>query len=89
MTKHAAEDAFKFHLTVEEPKKLVEENTVCNVPVRPELRSKLELPKIKAEPKICILGKVMPELHNLEECAASEKPVKINLDLDLYQMEKV
>jgi hypothetical protein len=31
----------------------------------------------------------MPELYNLEDSTESEKPVKIDLDLDLYQMEKV
>jgi hypothetical protein len=33
--------------------------------------------------------KIMPELYNLENCVETEKPVKIDLDLDLYQMEKV
>jgi hypothetical protein len=31
----------------------------------------------------------MPELYNLENCVEKEKPVKIDLDLDLYQMEQV
>ncbi len=31
--------------------------------------------------------KIMPELYNLENCITLEKPVKIDLDLDLYQME--
>jgi hypothetical protein len=35
------------------------------------------------------LGKIMPELYNLENGVETEKPVKIELDLDLYQMEKV
>jgi hypothetical protein len=93
LTKHTTDDAFKFQLTVEEPKKLVEENThtICKVPVSPKLESGLEVPQINAEPNPHInkLGKMMPELYNLEECAESEKAVKINLDLDLYQMEKV
>jgi len=33
--------------------------------------------------------KIMPELYNLEDCIEPAKPVKIDLDLDLYQMEKV
>ena len=35
------------------------------------------------------LEKIVPELYNLEACTNSEKQVKIDLDLDLYQMEKV
>lgn len=93
MTKHTPDDMLKFHLTVEEPKKLVEENThaVCNVQIKPELETKLEVPQIKAatKPQIETSGKTMPELYNLEDCVEPEKPVKIDLDLDLYQMEKV
>jgi hypothetical protein len=33
-------------------------------------------------------GGILRELFNLENWIASEKPVKIELDLDLYQMEK-
>ena len=91
MTKHTAEDAFKFQLAVEEPKKLVEQNanTICNIPISPESETKLEVPQINPEnnPNINKLGKIMCDLHNLEEFAESEKPVKIILDLDLYQME--
>jgi len=93
LTKHAPDDTLKCHLTVEEPKKLAEENAlaVCNVPASPKLESKLEVPQIRAgmKTKINRPGKIMPELYNLEDCAESEKPVKIDLDLDLYQMEKV
>jgi hypothetical protein len=35
------------------------------------------------------LGKITPELYNLEDNTESEKPVKIELDLDLYQLEEV
>jgi hypothetical protein len=94
LTKHVADDsALKCHLTVEEPKKLVEENTlaVCDVQANPELESNLEVTQIRNEikPKRNILKKMVHELYNLEDCAESEKPVKIDLDLDLYQMEKV
>ena len=92
MTKNAPDDILKFHLTVEEPKKLVEENTqtICNAQTT-SLADKLEMPQIKAEikPQINTLETVMPKLYNLEECTEPEKPVKINLDIDLYQMEKV
>jgi hypothetical protein len=93
LTKHAADDLLKCHLNVEESKKLVEENAlvVCDVQAKPELESKLEVPEVRAgiKPKRIGLEKMVPELYNLEDCAESEKPVKINLDLDLYQMEKV
>jgi hypothetical protein len=91
LTKHVPDDALKCHLSVEEPKKLVEDNAlvVCDVQANPELESNLEVTQITEKPKRDILEKMVPELYNLEDCAESEKPVKINLDLDLYQMEKV
>ena len=91
MTKHV-DDALKCHLTVEEPKKLVEENAlvVSDVQANPELESNLEVTQIRTGIKTRgLLEKMVPELYNLEDCAESEKPVKIDLDLDLYQMEKV
>jgi hypothetical protein len=92
LTKHVPDEALKCHLTVEEPKELVEENAlvVSNVPVSSELESKLKVTQLnQVKPEITNPGTVMPELYNLEECAEKEKPVKIDLDLDLYQMEKV
>ena len=92
MTKHVPDEALKCHLTVEEPKELVEENAlvVSNVPVSSELESKLKVTQLnQVKPEISNPETVMPELYNLEECAEKEKPVKIDLDLDLYQMEKV
>ena len=94
MTKNTSdENALKCHLTVEEPKKLVEDNVlvVCDVQASPELESKLEVATIRTavKPKKNGLGKIMSELYDLEDCVESEKPVKIDLDLDLYQMEKV
>lgn len=92
MTKHV-NDALKCQLSVEEPKKLVEDNAlvVCDVQANPELESKLEVTQIRngIKTKRDMLEKMVPELYNLEDCAESEKPVKIDLDLDLYQMEKV
>lgn len=34
-----------------------------------------------------MLAKVVSELYDLESYAVPEKPIKITLDLDLYQME--
>jgi hypothetical protein len=91
LTKHV-DDALKCHLTVEEPKKLIKENAlvVSDVQANPELESNLEVTQIRTGIKTRgLLEKMVPELYNLEDCAESEKPVKIDLDLDLYQMEKV
>ena len=92
MTKHVPDEALKCHLTVEEPKELVQENAlvVSNIPASSELDNKLKVTQLNnVKPEIRSMGTVMPELYNLEECAEKEKPVKIDLDLDLYQMEKV
>jgi hypothetical protein len=91
LTKPAPEDTLKCHLIVEEPKELVEETTIAvsNRQTSPELKNKIKVPQIttgikpiRKEPR-----KTVPKLYNLEDCAESEKPVKINLDL--YQMEKI
>ena len=93
MTKHTAdENALKYHLTVEEPKPLVEDVlVVCDAPAIPKLKSKLEITSIEAGIKSKKIGleKMVPELYNLEDGAELEKPVKIELDLDLHQMEQV
>jgi hypothetical protein len=92
LTKPAPEDTLKCHLAVEEPKELVVENTivVSNVETSPELKNK-KVSQITTGIKPTKKGprKKVLELYNLEDYAESEKPLKINLDLDLYQMEKV
>lgn len=94
MTKQpSAESALKCHLAMDEAKKVVESNAlvVCGAPVIPELEDALDVTSIGTGVKseTSRLGKVMRELYNLEDCVKSEKPVKIDLGLDLYQMEKV
>lgn len=93
MTKPAPDDTLKCHLTVEEPRSLAEETAilVSNVQTNSGLKEKNEVPKITIGIKPIRKGsqKTMPELYNLEDYVESEKPIKINLDLDLYQMEKV
>lgn len=93
MTKHIPDDAIKCHLNVEEPKKLVEDDAlvVCDVQAKPELESTLEVTQIRTDikSKSDMQDIMVPELHNLEDCPEPEKPIKINLGLDLYQMEKV
>jgi len=62
---------------------------VCDVNDSPENEDQLKTTPIKTgiKSETNRLGKIMPELYNLENCIASEKPVKIDLNLDLYQME--
>jgi len=64
---------------------------ICGVNASPENGDQLKTTPIKTGMKSETdrLGKIMPELYNLENCVESEKPVKIDLDLDLYQMEEV
>ncbi len=87
------ETALKCDLFIEQSNKIVENNAlaVCDVPANAQFESNIEVAEIRTEikPRTIILGTIMPGLYNLEEHDESEKPVKIDLDLDLYQMEKV
>jgi hypothetical protein len=81
LTKHVPDDALKCQLSVEEPKNLVEDNALVVsgvTQISPGINTKRD-----------ILEKMVPEIYSLEDRAESEKPVKIDLHLDLYQMEKV
>lgn len=94
LTKHSSdESALKCPLAIEEPKKNVEGSAliVCDTQASAELEDALKVTPIKTVMKweTGRLGEIMCELYNLEDCVKSEKPVKIDLDLDLYQMEKV
>jgi hypothetical protein len=93
LTKQAAdENPFKFHLPVEEVNKAgeVDALVVCDVHVNAELEEKNEMSPISNEIKPKgVLETAMPNLYNLENDVEVEKPMKIDLDLDLYQMEKV
>ena len=89
MTKHPSDEALKCHLTIDTPK-VVEGSTlvIYNRHAVPNLDDEHEVNPIKAAVKSRVigLGKILPELYDLEGCVKAEKPVKI--DLDLYQMEK-
>ena len=95
MTKQTADETtLKYHMTVEEANKASESNNAfaaCGAQVNSELEEKIKVTSIRNEikSKRNRLGKIMPKLYNLENGVETEKPVKINLDLDLYQMEKV
>jgi hypothetical protein len=99
LTKQTADETtLKYHMTVEGANKASESGTktmdnnaliICNVNTSPEREDQLKTTPIKTGIKTETnrLGKIMPELYNLENCIEPEKPVKIDLDLDLYQME--
>jgi len=93
LTKHAPDEvALKCHLTIEETK-IAESNAlvICDTPTSTQLENKLEANPIITGIKMKNNGLEtdMPELYDLEESIKAEKPVKIELDLDLYQMEQV
>jgi hypothetical protein len=87
------ETVLKCHLTIEEANKIVEGKAlvICDTQATPELEDTVKVTPIRTgiKAKGSRLGKIMSELYNLENCVETEKPVKIDLDLDLYQMEKV
>jgi hypothetical protein len=99
LTKHIADETtLKCHISVEGDNKVSESATkmmgnnalvICDVNAIPENENQLKTTQIKTGKKSETdrLGKIMPELYNLENCIGSEKSVKIDLDLDLYQME--
>jgi hypothetical protein len=95
LTKNAAgENTLKCHMDMEEMNKIGESTNllaVCGAQAHSKLEEKIDVvPAInEVKPKRNKLGKIMPELYNIENCVETEKPVKIDLDLDLYQMEKV
>jgi hypothetical protein len=95
LTKQPAdENILKLHLPVEETNKVGESNNalvVCGTQVSSELEEKIKVPSIRNEtkPERNKSRKIMPKLYDLENCVEPAKPVKIDLDLDLYQMEQV
>jgi cell division GTPase FtsZ len=99
LTKQTSDETTsKCHVTVEGANKVGESVTkmmdnnaliICDVNASPEREDQLKTTPIKTgiKSETNRLGKIMPELYNLENSIESEKPVKIDLDLDLYQME--
>jgi hypothetical protein len=98
LTKRASEETLKCHLTMHGVSKVGEgvakimdggAIVVCEGGVR--LDEKLKLSRVGTEKEARVTGVdgIMPELYNLEKNITPEKPVKIDLDLDLYQMEDV
>jgi hypothetical protein len=99
LTKHTTDETtLKYHISVEGNNKVSESATkimdnnarvIYDANASPEKESQLKTTPIKTgiKSETDRLGKIIPELYNLENCIGSEKSVKIDLDLDLYQME--
>jgi hypothetical protein len=100
LTKQNPDEIVKCHLSLEDARKIgvteVLDKDVLGMDgaqVRPK---KIGKPKVKAVAAVARqsvekskLGKIMSELYDVEGGVEPEKRVKIDLDVDLYQMEKV
>jgi len=92
LTKHSTEDVLKSNLALEGPNKMGENALlICDVKNSSKPKNEIELIQINTEikPNLKELKRIMLELYNLEDYDETENKVKINLDLDLYQMERV
>lgn len=97
LTKQVSDEAaVKCHVTLEGANKMVEDNAkmvdvtalvVCGAQLNPEGEGKPKLALVKARMGSLRsrLGKIMGKLYNLESNGEPEK--RLNVDLDLYQME--
>ena len=90
MTKQTVEDStLKFHLPVEEVDNAGGPNIIAFNSL--QTSAKLEesaVTLVKNENKPTMLGKIVSEIYDLEKCSETENQAKIDLDKDLYQMEK-
>ena len=87
------ENALKLHVEVEELTKVGEVDAimVCGAQVSSKLEERVKVVPVESEMESegGRLGKIMLELYDLENGVEPEKHMKINLNLDLYQMEEV
>ncbi len=101
MTKQSPEEIIvKCHISLEEADKvrsgaagLLDKNALAvrgaQVSSEDEVMPKVEAVVVRKKVGKSELEKVMSELYDLENYVEQEKPLKIELDLDLYQMEKL
>jgi hypothetical protein len=99
LTKQASEEAtLKCHMPIEEGNKMVESTTkmldnnalvICGAGIDPEQEGKPKrtLVKNRINSLRSRLGRIMRRLYDLESGNEPEKPLKIDFDCDLYQME--
>jgi len=92
LTKHADEVAVKAHLGLEDAGKVIASTTelvcdealvVCDGHVKPV--PKIAPVKVRVNPLRGKVGKAVEKLYDLESHGEPEK--KLNVDLNLYQME--
>ena len=101
MTKHIPDESIpKCHLGLDEANKIVETTAkamnnhaliMCGTHINPAPENKLGIVRVKTrihslKTKV---GKTMQKLYNLESGNETEKPLKIDFSVDLYQMEDI
>jgi len=92
----------KYHMPLDDANKIIEGNmkllepetmSLCaaRLTADPVLKPKLGVAKPRARaPSIKTrLGRIMHKLYELEPECTPEKPLKVDLDVDLYQMEEL
>jgi hypothetical protein len=96
LTKQNPDEIVKCHLSLEDASKVsvtgVLDDEVLGMHgarVRPKKIGKPKVNAVAAVARKSELGKAMSELYDIESSVESEKRLKIELDVDLYQMEKV
>lgn len=101
MTKHIPDESIqKCPLGLDEANKIVETTAkamdshalfICGTHVNPAPEDKLRITKVKTrihslKTKV---GKAMQRLYDIESGNEPEKPLKIDFNVDLYQMEDI
>jgi hypothetical protein len=101
LTKNVPDEGLpKYHMPLEEANKIIEHNikmldhnalAICSTHANPQQEGKLKLTPVKARTGLSSLrsrvGKIMHKLYDLEPDNEPEKPLNIDLGVDLYQME--
>jgi hypothetical protein len=99
LTKHSTDEiTVKCNITLNQADKVrpgipgvLDKNAraICSNPIRTEVEMDPQVKLIVTRKEICKtrLEKTMSEIHDIEN-GEREKPVKIELDIDLYQMEE-
>jgi hypothetical protein len=99
LTKQLSEESIpKCHIGLDEATKIVENTTkaldnsalfLCGTHINPAPVEKIRITKVKtrAPSQKTKLGKPMQKLYNLEAGNGPEKALKIEFEVDLYQME--
>jgi hypothetical protein len=103
LTKHLPDEINKLHMSLEDAHDLITENVILNSATLNVSHSLVtgkinSLNKVQAKPLIIRtkpkassmknrLGKILHKLYDLEPETALEKPLNVDLCINLYQME--